>query len=630
MKKIFSLLFFSLFLFIKLVAQDNYIDSLKQQLVIAKEDTNKVNLLINLSWAYIWSFADTAVTYAQKGLELSKELKYKEGEGSSMNALCISLTVTGNFNNALDFGFKAIQVVENLHDTSGIISDDVALELCYRDQGDYNQALVYAYRAKNLYELAHYTWNERVILGNISSIYEKNNQLDSALYYGNKTYELTKEWSGILQTLGNIHAKLGHNELSLDYYRKGIIVATQNHTYKDLIDIYNGISKVFESADNTDSAIYYADKSISAEGVNSYPTGILEASKQLAHLYELKKNNDSVAKYLKLTIAFNDSLFSKQKTREAQNFLFNEKLHQQELTAKEQEDKSKIKLYVLLGLTGIFLVIGFFLWRNNQHKQKANALLKQQKEKVESTLQELESTQAQLIQSEKMASLGELTAGIAHEIQNPLNFVNNFSEVNKEMLEELKAERLKQKAERDDTLQDELINDVIDNSEKINHHGKRAGDIVKGMLQHSRSSTGVKEPTDINALADEYLRLSYHGLRAKDKSFNAEMKTDFDNSIGKINIIPQDIGRVLLNLYNNAFYACTERSRSTVKEEISQNLVSYEPTVSVTTKKSGNHVTITVSDNGNGIPKNIVDKIFQPFFTTKPTGSGTEVEQDWV
>jgi len=245
-------------------------------------------------------------------------------------------------------------------------------------------------------------------------------------------------------------------------------------------------------------------------------------------------------------------------------------------------------------------------------------------------LQELESTQAQLIQSEKMASLGELTAGIAHEIQNPLNFVNNFSEVNKEMLEELKAERLKQKAERDDTLQDELINDVIDNSEKINHHGKRAGDIVKGMLQHSRSSTGVKEPTDINALADEYLRLSYHGLRAKDKSFNAEMKTDFDNSIGKINIIPQDIGRVLLNLYNNAFYACTERSRSTVKEEISQNLVSYEPTVSVTTKKSGNHVTITVSDNGNGIPKNIVDKIFQPFFTTKPTGSGTEVEQDWV
>jgi len=237
------------------------------------------------------------------------------------------------------------------------------------------------------------------------------------------------------------------------------------------------------------------------------------------------------------------------------------------------------------------------------------------KKQVDSTLNELQATQKQLVQSEKMASLGELTAGIAHEIQNPLNFVNNFSEVNKEMLEELKAERLKPNAERDDTLQDELINDVIGNSEKINHHGKRAGDIVKGMLQHSRSSTGVKEPTDINKLADEYLRLSYHGLRAKDKEFNAEMKTDFDNSIEKINIIPQDIGRVLLNLFNNAFYA--------VNQQKSKNLISYEPTVSVTTKKSENSVLITVSDNGNGIPQNIVDKIFQPFFTTKPTGSGT-------
>ena len=224
---------------------------------------------------------------------------------------------------------------------------------------------------------------------------------------------------------------------------------------------------------------------------------------------------------------------------------------------------------------------------------------------------ELKSTQTQLIQSEKMASLGELTAGIAHEIQNPLNFVNNFSEVNKELLAEMKDEMDKGNIDA----AKKIASSVIDNEEKINHHGKRAGDIVKGMLQHSRSSTGVKEPTDINALADEYLRLSYHGLRAKDKDFNATMKTDFDESIGKINIIPQDIGGVLLNLYNNAFYA--------VNQQKSKNLISYEPTVSVTTKKSENHVIIIVSDNGNGIPPKIVDKIFQPFFTTKPTGQGT-------
>jgi len=210
-----------------------------------------------------------------------------------------------------------------------------------------------------------------------------------------------------------------------------------------------------------------------------------------------------------------------------------------------------------------------------------------------------------------MASLGELTAGIAHAIQNPLNFMNNFSEINKELLAEMKDEI-------DNGNTDEaksLANNVIANEEKINHHGKRADAIVKGMLQHSRSSTGIKEPTDINALADEYLRLSYHGLRAKDKSFKATMNTDFDNSIGKINIIPQDIGRVLLNLYNDAFYAVTERKK--------QDRENYEPTVSVTTKKINNRVELTVKDNGNGIPQKVVAKIFQPFFTTKPTGVGT-------
>ena len=241
------------------------------------------------------------------------------------------------------------------------------------------------------------------------------------------------------------------------------------------------------------------------------------------------------------------------------------------------------------------------------------------KKQVDATLNELQATQKQLIQSEKMASLGELTAGIAHEIQNPLNFVNNFSEVSSELISEMVEEVDKGNYEEVKAIAD----DVKQNLDKINHHGKRAGDIVKGMLQHSRSSSGVKEPTDINALADEYLRLAYHGLRAKDKSFNATMKTEFDESIGKINIVPQDIGRVLLNLYNNAFYACADRNRSAVNEQKSEKLNSYKPTVSVSTKKSGNRVLITVSDNGNGIPQNIIDKIFQPFFTTKPTGQGT-------
>ncbi len=237
--------------------------------------------------------------------------------------------------------------------------------------------------------------------------------------------------------------------------------------------------------------------------------------------------------------------------------------------------------------------------------------LEKAKQSIESTLSELKATQSQLIQSEKMASLGELTAGIAHEIQNPLNFVNNFSEVNEELLNEMKDELLKGKIEEAIV----IAEDAIENQKKINHHGKRADAIVKGMLQHSRSSSGQKEPTDINALATEYLRLAYHGLRAKDKSFNATMKTEFDESIPTINVIPQDIGRVILNLITNAFYAVDEKKKSA--NEV------YEPTVTVSTKKINDKVEISVTDNGNGIPEQVKEKIFQPFFTTKPTGQGT-------
>ncbi|SEA06898.1 ATP-binding protein [Bizionia paragorgiae] len=251
-------------------------------------------------------------------------------------------------------------------------------------------------------------------------------------------------------------------------------------------------------------------------------------------------------------------------------------------------------------------------FKDLQVKEEQSAKLLSEKLRLEETLTDLQLTQKQLIQSEKMASLGELTAGIAHEIQNPLNFVNNFSEVSKELLEEMKEE-----IENGDMKEVKaLMNDVIKNLEKINHHGKRADGIVKGMLQHSRASGNQKEPTNINALADEYFRLAYHGLRAKDKSFNAHLKTNYDESIKPVKVIPQEFGRVVLNLFTNAFYAVDEKSTGTEDKD-------YKPTVSVSTKNLKDKVTITVKDNGNGIPKHIIDKIFQPFFTTKPTGKGT-------
>jgi len=297
-------------------------------------------------------------------------------------------------------------------------------------------------------------------------------------------------------------------------------------------------------------------------------------------------------------------MFNIQKVTEALSSRYSEQLRQKEEETTKMNYQNKVRTYVLLATLGFFLVLALILYGNNRQKQKARA-------KIEKAYVDLKSTQGQLIQSEKMASLGELTAGIAHEIQNPLNFVNNFSDVNTELIDEAKQEIDKGNTNEAKT----ILDDLKENEQKISHHGKRADAIVKGMLQHSRASTGQKEPTDINALADEYLRLAYHGLRARDKNFNAQIKTDLDNSIGRINIVPQEIGRVILNLINNAFYAVGEKKKQADK--------GYEPIVTVKTKKIADKVLISVADNGNGIPQKMLNKIFQPFFTTKPAGEGT-------
>jgi signal transduction histidine kinase len=317
-----------------------------------------------------------------------------------------------------------------------------------------------------------------------------------------------------------------------------------------------------------------------------------------------------------LLLAAKDSLFSQEKIKQMQNVAFNEQMRQQEIEADKEQYKSRIRLYILIVALIVFITIGAILWQNNLQKQKAFDLLEKQKAKTEQTLLELKSTQNQLIQKEKMASLGELTAGIAHEIQNPLNFVNNFSEVSLELVEEIEEELGKV-----NLLQQEkqyllkLLVDLSQNQEKIHNHGKRADSIVKGMLQHSISHTGEKEPTDINALVEEYLRLSYHGLRAKNKDFNVDFKLEAGPAVGKVEVVPQEIGRVLLNLFNNAFYA-------TAQKKLQLN-GQYKPLVIVSTKTIGDKVEIRVRDNGTGIPQAVQQKIFQPFFTTKPTGEGT-------
>ena len=448
----------------------------------------------------------------------------------------------------------------------------------------------------------------------------KLNQVDSAIMISKRLVPDSTDSDNQL-FYGLLYKALHQNDKALGFFLTGLKMEKDLDHPLGIARHANEVGQIYLLHKNFKLAAFYADEALTT--AQRIPA-LLEIRNAVGTLKDISietKNYQEVYRYSSWYKLLSDSIAPDEYRQRLSIMRIQSELDNQKqqalLLIKENEIKEQqlskgalLRNFFIAGIL-VLLMIAAIVFRNNRQKHNANILLVKQKKEIQDTLLELKSTQAQLIQSAKMASLGELTAGIAHEIQNPLNFVNNFSEVSNELVTEMKDEMAKGNYED----ANDIANDVQQNLEKINHHGKRAAAIVKGMLQHSRSSSGVKEPTDINALCDECLRLSFHGLRAKDKSFNATIKTDFDESIGKINTVPQDIGRVILNLLTNAFYAVNEKNKSAIEN--------YEPTVSLTTKKIADKVSISISDNGPGIPQNIVDKIFQPFFTTKPTGQGT-------
>jgi signal transduction histidine kinase len=610
-KKLIILLLF--FKACSLFSQQN-VDSLRQVAATGSDD-EKVKSDVRLASYYRWTIPDSSIYFAIQGLPIAKRIRDEENEQRLYNNMAEALSGKGNFAFALEAAIKSQQLAEKGGDPETITWAIVSIGNVYFYSHDYKNALLYYKRLKNY--LSVYADNDLIFSAFIGETYFHLGELDSALAYIGHSYMLSEKkdnvwWPVPYYYMGKIYAAKRQFPKALESYRKGLAIS--NLTLST-IEGYNGIAELFEQINKHDSAIHYAGKSLALANSLSFANKAIESSAVLRDAYKKIGITDSAFKYQEIMLAAKDSIYSQEKVKQLQNLAFNEQIRLQELAAEREAHFNRIKIYGLIAAGIFFLIISLILLRNNRNKQKAYTLLQSQKEKTEKALAELKITQTQLIQSEKMASLGELTAGIAHEIQNPLNFVNNFSDVNTELIEELNTERLKPSAERNEQLENEILNNIKENDQKINHHGKRADAIVKGMLQHSRTSSGQKEPTDINALAEEYLRLSYHGLRAKDKTFNATTKTNFDNTIGKINVVPQEIGRVILNLINNAFY--------TVNEKQKQNLNGYEPTVTVSTAKHTGRVEIRVKDNGNGIPQKNLDKIFQPFFTTKPTGQGT-------
>ena len=617
MRSLFFILIFCLFVKPARCQDEQFvkrqIDSILQKIAVEKNVDKRVTATLSIFITKIEGYPHLALYTYEQLSQLAQQ-----NNDDIMKAMAFSFAgqgyrLSGNYIKGLEYHHKAIALAELTNNLSVIALSQLLMGHLYKDRKEYPMALRLYHTGTSLPENVPdaqqlISWSRM----NLSAVYLSTNQLDSCIYYAKSTInKQIRYYNSTLIYVAGAYSKMGKVDSALKYFYKAIEFAEKDKRPRIVQMAYMGFAEHFQRSGQTDSCVYYAKKSITILENTEFAFLALAPAKLLMEVYQ-ETNADSTLKYLKLYSVANDSVFNNRANQQLQMMTFEEDLRKRNAASEKMAYQNKTKSTVLFAGIAVFSLIALILYRNNRQKQKTNKIL-------ERTLADLKSTQSQLIQSEKMASLGELTAGIAHEIQNPLNFVNNFSEVNKEMADEANIEI--EKGNLDEVKY--ILRDIKENSEKINHHGKRADAIVKGMLQHSQSSKGQKEPTDINALVDEYLRLAYHGMSAKDKSFNASLTTDLDAGIGTIQIVAQDMGRVIMNLLNNAFYAVNEKEKRANGLSTQNTDSSYRPEVSVSTKKINNTIKIEVTDNGNGIPANIIEKVFQPFFTTKPSGSGT-------
>lgn len=577
-----------------LTADAKELESELVEFIARNKDSNSIGLITSTmanGFANQERYA-LALEYFLKSLEALDKNEDLEIRAETYETMGVAYENMGMQSKASESYRKHLSVIQTLNDSSALylaydimVSPLIALKK-YDEARKYMTLALHDTISENkVYLLARYHDAEGQIL-------RDQEKYDEAIVYFKKAFaefiqntNFSSRWGAPFMPLyiSRCYLKLGKYKEALDYAYQCIELEKKLPTVRTSMnsDVTLLLSEIYEHLGNSQKAFEY-----------------------LKEHQKIKYESERLDEVNRIADVETRALIDKSQGE----------IEQLEKDRIERDQQNRIQRLWIFSMSGAFLsalVLAFVLYQNNKNKQLANALLSEQKEEIQSTLDRLEATQSQLIQSEKMASLGELTAGIAHEIQNPLNFVNNFSEVNNELIDEMEQELEKGNLNGVKT----IAKDIKENQGKINHHGKRADSIVKGMLQHTRLSSGQKERTNINALADEYLRLAFHGFRAKDKSFNVATKTDFDQAVGEVNVVPQDIGRVILNLITNAFYALSEKKKQSSSE--------YEPTVTVRTKRRDDHILISVIDNGNGISPKVLDKIFQPFFTTKPTGQGT-------
>jgi len=619
-------------------AQRKHIDTLRLALRNAKTDSDRLNALTGLSHDYFIPNPDSSIIFSQQAYDLAAKLNKPLRQGRMLSNMGNAYATMGDYVKGMQYYFRALMVYEQLNDISGIVTVYNNIGSTDVQEGNYKDALTYLDSAVNkwrpyaathkLIRLVDRTQNA-VLNMNIGECFLYTGKIDSAAYYLNLCYadakknNFTEEIDNVERDLGEVEISRGNKAAALKHLLTAVAVAKSIDDVEMLSITYLSTSKLYHKFKQQDSAEAYAWKALKTASDGKYEQDVLNAGKVLYTDYDEDNDVADAYKYFKLATAAKDSLYSQDRLKQLLSMDFEEKNRKQEIAEAQLRYREEVRMWALMAGLAVLLLLVLLFWRNARNRKQANLLLLRQKEEIEAALEQLQLTQKQLIQSEKMASLGELTAGVAHEIQNPLNFVNNFSEVNIELISEMQTEL--ETGTKEEVI--DILEDIKQNLEKISHHGKRAEGIVKGMLQHSRAGNDTKEPTDINKLADEYLRLAYHGLRARDKSFNAEWVMHFAEDLPLVNVVPQDIGRVLLNLFTNAFYAIQQKQKTAP--------AGYKPLLELTTGiithaaakspggKAGKYLQVKVMDNGNGIPDNIKEKIMQPFFTTKPTGEGT-------
>jgi two-component system NtrC family sensor kinase len=536
--------------------------------------------------------------------------------------IAISYQMLSNYSQALFYFQKALAFSEEKNDLNSQSYIWLNMGLTYNLMDDLSRAEQALNKAVILAKKEKIRNVEMYAYSNLAVTYSKKKQTKRAYDYAMKAVAIGRETGDLgitaasLSKAVNALADMGKLKQAYRLGLQALGVADSSKQPYNIFQVYVTMGNVLKRQGLYRQAINYLERGfVAMKGSDIVDESNGAAYADLSACYEQTGDYKKALQAYKRSSEITDSIRSVQNVRKAtelnMNYEFDRKQQLQRVEKEKQDAANKVKQVILFA--GLILFVLLFIVSVIAYgiKQKANQLLKNRKEALESTLLKLKSTQKQLVQSEKMASLGELTAGIAHEIQNPLNFINNFSEVSMELADEISTQpALMANA---DALS--LAVDIKLNLGRILYHGRRADSIVKGMLQHSNADSAERQPVNLNALADEYLRLSYHGLRAKDKSFNSAIATDFSPDLPKVNLSPQEIGRVLLNIYNNAFYA--------VKQKVKVADNTYKPLVEVSTRLMANAVEIRIKDNGTGIPEAVKEKIFQPFFTTKPTGEGS-------